>query len=295
MLEDPSARPANAKRRRRQIQLGIVAGVVWILLMVLLAFGLGFIGGEEDEYVAGNDAPQTPLAASQVVDRIRPVGLIAEVRSSADIEADVRQFDYVYKGQIIPLDATQGLTIVFFESCREEDLSGGEIVVGALSSAIDPQGRKSGRALSCRPSEMMLPPEISVPSRQGYQGPFDEQVWRENTVVSFNPVFLLPAAPDGQEITISFKDAEKPGAEANWSGPSMDHYIAYPQDAPRLAMGRPYAVEATLPDGRSTVSYFSVEPDSGVTLNVVNDFVVLGSFPEDISSTAESSGIASEQ
>lgn len=279
MTDDPLARPPNTKRRRRQIQLGIVAGAVWILLLVLLAFGLGFIGDGADEYSA-SDEPETEPASSQVVDRSRPVGLIAEVRTSAEVEHPVRQFDYVYEGQKIPLDVSQGLTVVYFDSCREEDLSGGQIVVGPLSGEIDPQGRKSGRALSCRPSQMMLPPGIGKPSRRGYDEPFEDEAWRETTVVSFNPVFLLPSTANGEEVTISFTDAEEPGATPSWTGVSSAHFMAYPHDAPRLTMGRPYSVEATLADGRSVVSYFSVEPDSGMTLNIVNDFVVLAQFAE---------------
>lgn len=278
MIDDPLARPPNAKRRRRQIQLGIVAGIVWILLLVLLAFGLGFIGDDEDEWSVDENADVTP-AQSVVVDPSKPVGLVAEIRSSAEIERPVRQFDYVYEGQEIPLEVSQGLTLVYFDSCREEDLSGDQVTVGARSSQIDPQGRKSGRALSCRPSQMMLPPGVGKSSRQGHDGPFEEQEWRETTVVSFNPVILLPEA-EGEAITVTFTDAEEIGAPATWSGVATAHYLAYPPDAPRLTMGRPYSVEAKLADGRAVVSYFSIESDSGVTLNIVNDFVVLEPFTE---------------
>jgi len=125
----------------------------------------------------------------------------------------------------------------------------------------------------------MLPPGVGKPSRQGHDGPFDEQEWRETTVVSFNPVILLPDA-EGEAITVTFTDAEEIGAPTTWSGVSTAHYLAYPPDAPRLVMGRPYSVEARLADGRSVVGHFSVESDSGVTLNIMNDFVVLAPFAE---------------
>lgn len=285
MIDDPLARPPNAKRRRRQIQLGIVAGIVWILLLVLLAFGLGFIGDDEDEWSVG-DRPTVEPAPTVVIDPSTPVGLVAEIRSSAEIESPVRQFDYVYEGQKIPLEVSQGLMLVYFDSCREEDLSGGQVVIGARASDIDPQGRKSGRALSCRPSQMMLPPSVIKPSRQGNEGPFEEQAWRETTVVSFNPVILLPPSADDEPLTVTFTDAEDLDAPANWSGVSSAHYLAYPSDAPRLTMGHPYSVEAKRANGQSVVSYFSVESDSGVTLSIVNDFVVLAPFDEESPASA---------
>ena len=58
-----------------------------------------------------------------------PVGLVEEL---AEVNTDLEEFDYVYKGQTIDLGTDGEIVLSYFTSCKLERLKGGNVQIGQL-------------------------------------------------------------------------------------------------------------------------------------------------------------------
>lgn len=267
-------------RRRKRRQLILFGGVAWLTLIVALAYGMGLIGtGDDDDVVADSSRPGRIAVTPEDIDYLHPVGLVTEIRG-AD-EAEIGPYEYVYSGQRIPLSVNASISIAYFESCREEVARGAEVIVGPSGSEVGAQGSKQGRALRCRPERMMKPGHMVQPGTAAYESPFDIGAWNESTVKSDRPVFMLPEKLLDAKISVEVLDVDTPNPTGIWAGEMTSHFLAYPVDAPRLAVGKPYSVKAMDDSGKTYQAIFSVEPDSGASQSKLNDFVVMNPAQED--------------
>lgn len=269
---------SRVRQRRRRLAI-IFAGAAWLALMLLLAYVMGFFGTTEKDFVATDERVGGTSITPSDIDFAHPVGLITEIRG---LEGDqLSPFEYIYLGQRIPLSTDASLSLVYFESCREEVVRGADLVVGVGGSEVGPHGSKQGRAVTCRPARMMVPMNLATPSRDAYDSPFDRRNWNEVTVKSTRPVFILPEKIADTKFSVEVSDEDSADSSKVWAKEMTSHFLAYPADAPRLAFGRPYSVTALSEAGTTYHAVFSIEPESGASLSILNDFVVMNADEEE--------------
>lgn len=261
-------------RKRRQRYTIIFAGTAWLALMLVLAYVMGLIGPGDEDIVATDRGRADSNALTPLdIDYTHPVGLVIEITNLEN--SPLSPFEYIYLGQRIPLAMDASVSLAYFEACREEIIRGADLVVGRGGSEVGTHGSKRGRAVTCRPVRMMMPAHLVQPGKEAYVSPFDTRSWNEVTVKSTRPVFILPEKVADAKISIEISDEDTAEDGSVWTGEMTSHFLAYPADAPRLVFGRPYSVRALSESGETYTAIFSIEPNSGTSLSVLNDFVVM--------------------
>lgn len=270
---------SRVRQRRRRLAI-IFAAAAWLVLMIALAYGMGLFGAD-DEMAAGtggNRINSTAITPSKI-DYAHPVGLITEVRGLEGNQ--LGPFEYVYLGQRIPLGMNASVSLVYFESCREEIIRGADVVVGVEGSDVGPHGSKQGRAVTCRPARMMVPVNLAAPGQDAYDSPFDRRSWNEVTIKSARPVFILPEKITDKKFSVEVSDEDSAESGQVWAGEMTSHFLAYPADAPTLLFGKPYSVQALDESGKTYRAVFSIEPESGASQSILNDFIVMSGTEEE--------------
>jgi hypothetical protein len=227
-------------------------------------------------------APQTgtPAASSlQPVSTTAPAAKrsardpVALVEAVSDARAGVDLMDYVYVGQVIALGANGTLSLAYFESCTTETIKGGTVTVGTTASTVR-GGQVNAAKVACQGAK----PIITADAREAGAsvkrlGPDGKPAPHEWTIKSERPMFKWSSAR-GQKVTVALYEDDKARKQI-WRRDVTAGFLEYPADAPKLAEGVPYLVEAQGADGRLLRASFSIDDGLEVADNPANRLVQL--------------------
>ncbi len=184
-------------------------------------------------------------------------GLIKEASAGLPVHA----FEQVMLGQTIPLGADGHLKISYYQSCLVETIDGGTVTIGSFSSRV-----VGGRIATTQDTRGCRTVQVATTAATSESGAaiervmaFDPRDWTEATVSTTRPVFQ-PAGSLGAPVRLRILMLDDPQAKLVWEGSVKSLPAAYPANAPRLAVGLPYKVELTGPDGSPHSATFSIDP-----------------------------------
>ena len=216
----------------------------------------------EDSKNAADPRNRMTQGGDQQQDQGGPPALLESIADAPG--AGVEAFDYLDAGQTIQLGAKGRATISYFSNCRVEKITGGAVTIGPDQSAVA-GGQVSASTVACKGQK----PVIVAAAREAGAGvnrvtPFPAERWSEWTVKTDRPVFKWTAAAGESaqttyRVTVIALDQKPP--QIVWSGDAKARYLAYAPNAPRLAVGMPYAVKVEAPGGTPIEAVFSIDPN----------------------------------
>lgn len=182
-------------------------------------------------------------------------------------------FDYLDAGQTIALGARGRATIAYFESCRVEQIRGGNITVGSAASDVA-GGQVSARTIACKGTK----PVVVAEAREaggGVSRAFPPDRWAEWTIKVGRPIFKWSggAAAGAHRVTVS--ELERNPGRVVWTGTASGSHVAYPAGAPALTPGLPYLVKVEGSAGAGE-AVFSVDPNLDIADTPSARVVVVG-------------------
>lgn len=99
-----------------------------------------------------------------------PVGLVEEL---AEVDTDLEEFDYVYKGQTIDLGTDGEIVLSYFSSCKLERLKGGSVQIGQLASQTTGE-LLDQQTLECDNSQLVVSNDATESAVFVFRGSKDE-------------------------------------------------------------------------------------------------------------------------
>ncbi len=201
-----------------------------------------------------------------------PSALVEAVEKAPD--AGVAFMDYVYPGKVIELGSDGTLTLSYFDTCRTEKITGGQVTVSDGASEVE-GGDVESKKFPCQGEQIVVTSETSeAGATVSRVTPFADQDWAEFTVNTPTPVFKWPMADGVTTLRILEMDSEPP--KLVWEGQAQGSYFTYPADAPPLEIGLPYQVQASPPGAEQILAMFSIDPDLETPATVMARVIPLG-------------------
>lgn len=209
----------------------------------------------------------TPAAAKDP-----PLALVERVENAP--AARLAPYDYVYPGEVVDLRPGGDLKLAYFRACFVDTFHNG--VVRITKDGARVKGGASSRA--ARPCETAAwfvqgGQEAGVAVKR--ISPFIGRGWRELTVRTDRPVFVWPAQSAG-EVKLQVYLLEASPKRLVWETTATARRIAYPSDAPGLAVGLPYEVTVSGASLAPLSATFSVDPGLDDAEGLLNAVVPLG-------------------
>jgi len=199
-----------------------------------------------------------------------PVALVEAVSAP---RAGVDLMDYVYAGQVVELGTNGTISIAYFETCTTETIQSGTVTVGSTSSTVR-GGQISSKKVPCQAAKPVITADASEAAASVKRlGPDGKPALHEWTIKSERPMFKWSSARDQKLMLSIYEDGS--ARKQIWRREVTGKFLEYPSDAPRLAEGVPYLVEARAADGRLLRASFSIDGDLEVADNPANRLVQL--------------------
>ncbi len=240
-----------------------------------IAPGIPIPGGSAPSPAAPATAPSQLQPTNQAPSPAKrnsqdPVALVEAVSAP---RAGVDLMDYVYTGQVVELGTNGTISIAYFETCTTETIQGGTVTVGSSSSTVR-GGQISSKKVPCQAAKPVITADASEAAASVKRlGPDGKPALHEWTIKSPRPMFKWSSARD-QKLTLSIYEDGRARKQI-WRREVTGKFLEYPSDAPRLAEGVPYLVEARAADGRLLRASFSIDGDLEVADNPANRLVQL--------------------
>ncbi len=189
----------------------------------------------------------------------RPLGepSVAMVQSiAAAPQSELNELDYLFAGDSIALGNDGELVLEYLDSCRREHIRGGTVTIGMASSEVA-GGRITAETTQCQQLALFIPEQASEAGATVDRIDINDSLnWREQVVNVAQPTF---AWHDNDTVLLQIVDADLAVPEVLWQVEAAGGQATYPDDAPALAIGRPYAVRI---EGAAGVgeALFSIDP-----------------------------------
>ncbi len=242
-----------------------------IALMTLTACAEGMQGGLLPGQNAGD--ARSRLGNEQGNAGRATGGATAMLESIAGVSSDLDAFDYLEAGQTITLGARGQATISYFETCRVEQIRGGQVTVGTAESRVA-GGQINARTMACKGNR----PVILASAREagaGVNRAFPPERWTEWTIRSPRPIFKWRSTSGKQAVSrVVITELEQRPGRVIWSGEARGSYLPYPASAPGFSAGMPYEVRLEGPDGGASTVY-SIDPRLDIADTPTNRVVFL--------------------
>jgi len=224
--------------------------------------------------LAGSILP--PLFIGTALAENRPIALVEHVNAS--LETGLAAFDYVYENDKIDLRPEGELSLAYFDRCEVETFTGGILRLKTDRTKISKGGVSTKKVRPCQTSALRLSKEAREAGVAVKRlTPFPKEEWREVSIAINNPTFIWPRSEnESGSASISVILLEANPVELIWRGNAKNHYLIYPDTAPRLMPGLPYEVTISYDGGDDMSAVFSIDPGLELPEGILTSAVPLG-------------------
>jgi len=189
----------------------------------------------------------------------RPLALVEHVSTAP--EAQLSEFDYVYRNEKIDLRPNGEIRLAYFDKCLVETITGGTVKLKDGGAKVSNGGVSKISSRPCHTAALAIDKDAREAGVSVKRiSPFPEDAWRELSVAVSTPRFIWPAPKTGGLATVMVRYLDAKPPEVVWTGQTRDHYLAYPDDAPPLKIGMPYEVSVTYDSKPEASGVFSFDP-----------------------------------